>query len=72
MFRAIGAISRNIVVANAVGSMFMLGFFLMGGFIIDKSKQTEAHMPFPPASVGGNSVLSGLNVLFSTAVHGML
>lgn len=36
LFRMMGALCRNIVVANAVGLMFMLLVFLMGGFVITK------------------------------------
>lgn len=36
LFRMMGALCRNIVVANAVGLMFMLGVFLLGGFVITK------------------------------------
>eukprot|EP00891_Asterochloris_glomerata_P009650 jgi/Astpho2/9650/Aster-03918 len=36
LFRMIGALARNIVVANAIGSLAMLGIFLMGGFVIAK------------------------------------
>ena len=36
LFRMIGALSRNIIVANSVGSLAMLGIFLMGGFVIAK------------------------------------
>ena len=34
LFRLIGSLARNIVVANAMGSLAMLGIFLMGGFVI--------------------------------------
>ncbi len=36
LFRMIGALARNIVVANAIGSLAMLGIFLMGGFVFAK------------------------------------
>ncbi|KAL3144459.1 hypothetical protein ABBQ32_004202 [Trebouxia sp. C0010 RCD-2024] len=37
LFRAIGALARDLVVANAVGSLSLLTIMLMGGFVIPKS-----------------------------------
>ena len=37
LFRAIGALSRDLVVANACGSLALLTIMLMGGFVIPKS-----------------------------------
>ncbi|KAK9802906.1 hypothetical protein WJX73_004507 [Symbiochloris irregularis] len=36
LFRAIGGIARNLVVANACGSLLLLGVLLMGGFVLAK------------------------------------
>ena len=36
MFRAIGGLTRNLVVANACGSLFLLIILLMGGFVLAK------------------------------------
>ena len=36
LFRAVGALTRNIVIANALGSLTMLLVLMMGGFIIPK------------------------------------
>jgi len=33
IFRAIGAIARNIVVANACGSMMLMTILMLGGFV---------------------------------------
>ena len=37
LFRAIGALSRDLVVANAVGSLALLAIMMMGGFVIPKA-----------------------------------
>ena len=37
LFRAIGALSRDLVVANACGSLSLLTIMLMGGFVIPKA-----------------------------------
>ena len=36
LFRAIGGLARNIVVANALGSMMLFLVILMGGFVLVK------------------------------------
>ena len=36
MFRAIGGLARNLVVANACGSLWLLIILLMGGFVLAK------------------------------------
>ena len=36
LFRAIGSLARNIVVANALGSMALFCVILMGGFVLVK------------------------------------
>ena len=36
LFRMVGALTRNIVVANALGSLTMLLVLMMGGFVIPK------------------------------------
>ncbi|KAK9813535.1 hypothetical protein WJX73_005597 [Symbiochloris irregularis] len=36
LFRAIGGIARNLVVANACGSLILLGVLLMGGYVLAK------------------------------------
>ena len=37
LFRAIGAVARDLVVANAVGSLCLLSIMMMGGFVIPKA-----------------------------------
>ena len=37
LFRAIGALARDLVVANALGSLALLTIMLMGGFVIPKA-----------------------------------
>lgn len=36
VFRALGAISRNLVVANAVGASFLMMVVILDGFIIPR------------------------------------
>ena len=36
LFRAVGTLTRNLVVANALGALVMLLMLLMGGYIIPK------------------------------------
>lgn len=38
LFRTIGALGRTMVIANTFGSFALLVVFLLGGFIISKSK----------------------------------
>lgn len=45
LFRAIGALARDLVVANAVGSLSLLAIMMMGGFVLPRnqvSPQPEA------------------------------
>lgn len=37
LFRAIGALARDLVVANAIGSLALLAIMMMGGFVIPKA-----------------------------------
>ena len=37
LFRAIGALARDLVVANALGSLSLLAIMMMGGFVIPKA-----------------------------------
>ncbi len=36
LFRAIGALARNLVVANALGCLVLLLLLLLGGFVLTK------------------------------------
>jgi ABC-type multidrug transport system permease subunit len=36
LFRAIGSLARNIVIANALGTLILLLFLLLGGFVLTK------------------------------------
>lgn len=36
LFRAIGAVSRNLTVANALGTLVMLVMVMLGGFVLTK------------------------------------
>ncbi len=38
VFRAIGAIARNIVVANACGSMMLMAILMLGGFVLPRGQ----------------------------------
>lgn len=38
IFRAIGAIARNIVVANACGSMMLMAILMLGGFVLPRGQ----------------------------------
>lgn len=38
IFRAIGALARNLVVANALGSMFLMILLMLGGFILPRGQ----------------------------------
>jgi hypothetical protein len=38
IFRAIGAIARNIVVANACGSMMLMIILMLGGFVLPRGQ----------------------------------
>ena len=38
LFRAIGAIARNIVVANACGSMMLMAILMLGGFVLPRGQ----------------------------------
>lgn len=40
-FRTFGAVTRNIAIANALGAMFMLTFFITGGYIIGKGEYLD-------------------------------
>ena len=40
LFRAIGALSRNIVVANALGSMALFMLLLLGGFLLSVGERS--------------------------------
>ena len=37
LFRTIGALARDLVVANAIGSLALLAIMMMGGFVIPKA-----------------------------------
>lgn len=36
LFRSIGALARNLVVANALGALVLLLLLLLGGFVLTK------------------------------------
>ncbi|XLU44225.1 hypothetical protein S245_039039, partial [Arachis hypogaea] len=36
LFRAIAAIGRNLIVANTFGSVALLAFFVLGGFVLSR------------------------------------
>ena len=36
IFRTIGALARNLVVANALGALVLLTLLLLGGFVLSK------------------------------------
>ena len=38
LFRAIGALARDLVVANAVGSLSLLLIMMMGGFVLPRAE----------------------------------
>lgn len=38
LFRFMGAVGRNIIVANTVGSFALLAVMVMGGFILSRGK----------------------------------
>ena len=42
LFRMVGALTRNIVIANALGSLTMLLILMMGGFVIPKQNVSAA------------------------------
>ena len=55
LFRMIGALARNLVVANALGSLVLLVLVMLGGFSLSKhyihpwwSWACELHPPFSP------------------------
>jgi ABC-type multidrug transport system permease subunit len=37
LFRAIGSLARNLVVANALGALVLLLLLLLGGFVLTKA-----------------------------------
>lgn len=38
LFRFIGAVGRNVIVANTVGSFALLAVMVMGGFILSRGE----------------------------------
>ena len=48
-FRTVGALTRNIVVANACGSLTLLLTLMMGGFVIPKTNVRASPHPEPQA-----------------------
>ena len=61
LFRAIGSLARNIVVANALGSMALFCVILMGGFVLVKDNihpwTCVILLPVAPPALGQGSVL---------------
>lgn len=43
LFRAIGALARDLVVANAVGSLSLLLIMMMGGFVLPRAEVGTTH-----------------------------
>lgn len=51
LFRAIGSLARNLVIANALGALVLLLLLLLGGFVLTKQYIHHWYDPSSPPQI---------------------